>query len=638
MAKKTLAEVPSPNAEIPSPNADGTEANADGPEANADLPQANADAPNSFAAFVTVGERIASTTGKLKKNAFLAEYFRALADDNLPHAAHFLAGRAFAQNDPRVLNVGGAVIRRALLAATGVPEARYRELSASLPDQGEITGTLFRDRPAPPGGFVGLTLTAAGALLAALAAARGPTLKGDLLRDALAPLPAAEARYLVKILTGELRIGLKEGLLEEALAAAFDRSPDAIREANMLLGDLGRVALLARADRLGEAELTLFQPIKTMLASPEPTAEAIWARHEELQAAGDLLRAAEGDSAAARDLSAATPAEVEAIVGESSGIVIPDPKPSEVWVEDKFDGVRAQLHRDADGRVEIYSRDLRRVTGQFDELARAASGMLPGTELILDGEIVAYQEGRRLTFFDLQKRLGRREADLFMQETVPLFFFVFDLLRLDGRVLLTEPLSARRARLEQLAVRDPLRVVNVARADHAAAIDAEFDAARRRGNEGLIVKDPASLYTPGRRGLAWLKLKKELATLDVVVVGAEWGHGKRNESLSDYTFAVRDPSREEGAQLVTIGKAYSGLTDEEIAEMTARLLPAVLSTKGKFHVVRPEIVLEIAFDSIQPSARHTSGLAMRFPRIKAIRRDKAPADVDTLEYARSLAG
>ena len=576
---------------------------------------ANASEPTpagAFAAFVAVGEQMAATTGKLKKIAHLADYFRTLDDASLPVAALYLAGRAFAQNDPRVLNVGSSVVRRALLAASGVPEARYRELSAAMPDQGETTLLLLgeRDKQENRAPISDFTLVESHALVSRLAAARGPLVKTEILQEALARLPAAEARYLVKILGGELRIGLKEGLLEEALAVAFARPAETIREANMLLGDLSKVALLARADRLVEAELTLFQPIKSMLAGPEPTAEAIWARHEESNAV----------TAGALESAAATRTEAPSPV---------------VWIEDKFDGVRAQLHRAADGRVEIYSRDLRRVTTQFDEIARAASASLPGVEAIFDGEIVAYQEGRKLTFFDLQKRLGRRETDLFMQETVPLNFFAFDLLRLGDRALLGEPLSTRRALLETLPLRAPLRVVEVTQAGSAAEIDATFNAARNRSNEGLIVKDPASLYTPGRRGLAWLKLKKELATLDVVVVGAEWGHGKRNQVLSDYTFAVRDA--ENGGELVTIGKAYSGLTDAEIAELTTQLQAATLSTRGKFHAVKPEIVLEIAFDSIQPSARHGSGLALRFPRIKAIRHDKTPTEIDTLEYARSLA-
>lgn len=610
-------------ADGPSPSSIVQEAASEGPASSPALATSSA-----FSGFVGVCEAMAGTTGKLKKIEFLAEYFRALDDESLPIAALYLAGRAFAQNDPRVLNVGGSVVRRALLAASGVPEARYRELSAAMPDQGETTLVLLGERDKREGRtpVSDFTLVESHALLSRLAAARGPLIKTEILQEAIVRLPAAEARYVVKILGGELRIGLKEGLLEEALAAAFARPADAIREANMLLGDLGKVALLARADRLAEAELTLFQPIKSMLASPEPTAEAIWARHEEVVAgiadpglAGDDANEKSGIS------DPGCNADAPRTVASSSPVV---------WIEDKFDGVRAQLHRAADGRVEIYSRDLRRVTAQFDEIARAASATLPGVEAIFDGEIVAWQEGKKLTFFDLQKRLGRREADLFMQETIPLSFFAFDLLRLGDRALLGEPLATRRALLETLPLRAPLRVVEVTQAASAEEIEATFHAARGRSNEGLIVKDPQSLYTPGRRGLAWLKLKKELATLDVVIVGAEWGHGKRNHVLSDYTFAVRDA--ENGDELVTIGKAYSGLTDAEIAEMTTQLQAATLSTRGKYHAVRPEIVLEIAFDSIQPSSRHTSGLALRFPRIKAIRHDKTATEIDTVEYARSL--
>jgi DNA ligase-1 len=557
---------------------------------------------SEFAAFARVGEAIAATTGKLKKTEILSGYFRSLPDEGLEIAAHYLAGRAFAQSDPRVLQIGGAVVRRALLAVSGVGEERIRQLSVNLGDLAEVAGEVLpgRTRPEP------FSLAESMQLFSDLERARGPLAKGERLQQALARLTPIEARYVVKILTGELRIGLKEGLLEDALAAAFEQTPDAIREANMLLGNLGRVAILARRGELHRAELTLFQPIKSMLASPEPTAEAIWARHEELQKTGDTLRPEAVDSPAA-------------------------PR-SEVWVEDKFDGVRAQLHRSADGRVEIYSRDLRRVTGQFEEIAHAAA--LLENEMILDGEIVAYVEGQKLTFFDLQKRLGRRAPDLFLGETIPIALLVFDLLHLDGRSLLAEPLSERRRLLDGLRLPEPaLRRVEVARADSADAIEAAFRGARGRRNEGLIIKDPASLYTPGRRGLAWLKLKKEFATLDVVVVGAEWGHGRRNSVLSDYTFAVRDG---ESGELRTIGKAYSGLTDEEILELTALFQQSTLAVRGKYHEVRPEIVLEIAFDSIQPSKRHGSGLSLRFPRIKAIRRDKTPAEIDTVAFAQSL--
>ena len=576
-------------------------------QAPTDAEEAAGPHPSEFGEFARVGDRIAAITGKLKKIEILSTYFRTLDDEALPIAALYLAGRAFAQSDPRVLNIGSSVVKRALLAVSGVSEDHLRRLGTSLADLSEVAEAVLpgKTRPQP------FSLVESMRLFDSLEKTRGPVAKGELLQRTLARLTSLEARYVVKILTGELRIGLKEGLLEESLAVAFDRPADGIREANMLLGDLGRVARMARAGELDRAELTLFQPIKSMLASPELTAEDIWARHEELHAAAET-----GEPQP-------QPLAGDGQAGDAKRIV---------WVEDKFDGVRAQLHRDAEGRVEIYSRDLRKVTGQFEEIAKIAATMQD--EVIFDGEIVAYEKGKRLTFFDLQKRLGRRAPDLFMKENVPIVLLVFDLLRLNGRSLLGVPLAERRQLLDGLRLPVPtIRRVVVVQADSANAIEQAFQDARLHGNEGLIIKDPASLYTPGRRGLAWLKLKKELATLDVVVVGAEWGHGKRNSVLSDYTFAVRDDL---SGELKTIGKAYSGLTDAEILELTAHFQQNILGTRGKYHEVRPDVVLEIAFDSIQPSTRHTSGLSMRFPRIKALRRDKTPAEIDTVNHARTL--
>jgi DNA ligase 1 len=331
-----------------------------------------------------------------------------------------------------------------------------------------------------------------------------------------------------------------------------------------------------------------------MLASPEPTGEAIWAR-----------------------------------------FVTESPNESVVYVEDKFDGIRAQLHRGAN-RVELFSRDLRRVTGQFEELAEGARTFVD--EVILDGEIMAFEHGKKLTFFDLQKRLGRKSesADLFAAPSadVPVVFVAFDLLWLNGRSLLRAPLRERRELLRGLTMPPQYQIAEVSAARSAEEIESAFQVARRRFNEGLMIKDPESSYTPGRRGLSWFKLKKELATLDVVVVAAELGHGKRNHVLSDYTFAVRD---ETTGKLLPIGKAYSGLTDVEIAELTQHFRENTITDRGRYLEVKPDTVLEIAFDSIQASKRHASGLALRFPRIKAIRRDKTPDAIDTLAYARKLA-
>jgi DNA ligase-1 len=307
-----------------------------------------------------------------------------------------------------------------------------------------------------------------------------------------------------------------------------------------------------------------------------------------------------------------------------------------VYLEDKFDGVRAQLHRSS-RRVEIFSRDLRLITGQFPELADQARNFQK--ELIIDGEIIAFQEGRRLTFFDLQRRLGRTSdgMDLFARAVagVPVAFVIFDLLWLNGQSLLRIPLRERRRHLDDLCLPSQFQIARVIPAHSAAEIEQTFQDARQRLNEGLMIKDPESFYLPGARGMLWFKLKKELATLDVVVVAAELGHGKRNNVLSDYTFAVRD---EATGDLLPIGKAYSGLTDAEIAELTEHFKKNTIADHGRYRTVKPDVVLEVAFNSIQTSTRHASGLALRFPRIKAIRRDKNVDSIDTLQHARELAG
>jgi DNA ligase-1 len=537
-----------------------------------------------FGKFAAVGEAISRTTSTLRKAELLATYLGEQTSDDLASAAIFLTGRAFPQADDRPLQTGWAIIKRALLGASGMAEARLREISRRHSDAGKTALEVLagRTKPAP------FSLAEARAFFAVLERARGPRAKTELLQKLLARLDAREGQYLVKILTGDLRIGLKEGLVEEAIARAFAAPLEAVREAHMLLGDLGRTAQLALEQRLGEAELQPFRPLKCMLASPEPTAEAIW------------KRAAEGGGGA-------------------------------IWLEDKFDGIRAQLHCQK-GRVEIYSRDLKNVTAQFEEIAAAARGL--ANDVIFDGEIVAFEHGRALPFFALQKRLGRKSsADFFLGDDLPVSFVIFDLLWLDGGSLLKKPLQERRRELEIIRLPEKFERLALTFANSVDEIESAFTAARARGNEGLIAKDPQSLYSPGRRGLAWLKLKKEFATLDVVVVGAETGHGRRSHVLSDYTFSIRD---EASGRLLTIGKAYSGLTDEEIEMLTAHFTAKTLRQRGRYREVEPDTVLEIAFDSIQPSERHESGLALRFPRIKAIRRDKSPAEIDTLDVARSL--
>jgi len=553
---------------------------------------------SEFLAFANVGEAIAATPAKLEKIRLLADYLHGLTSDQLPVVTPYFTGKAFAQSDPRTLQVGWAVIFRALQTATKVSDAEFHRIASAHGDAGKTAFEALDGRTTPKE----FSIRESGKLFENLHRTRGPIAKSELLRNRFSKLSAREGQYVVKILTGDLRIGLREGLVEEAIAKAFGVPLEQVREANMLLGDIGQTALLASRNELARAELALFRPIKCMLATPEPTAQAVWERFAD--AAGTNREPASS-------------------------------APAAVYLEDKFDGIRAQLHRSAQ-QVEIFSRDLRRLTDQFPELADQAKNFKE--ELIIDGEIIAFEKGRELTFFDLQKRLGRKSdgADLFARAAadVPVAFVIFDLLWLDGRSLLKTPLHERRGHLSSIRLPAHFQIARVMPAHSAAEIEQFFEQARRRLNEGLMIKDPKSLYLPGNRGMFWFKLKKELATLDVVVVGAEFGHGKRNKVLSDYTFAVRD---ETTGKLLPIGKAYSGLTDTEIAELTERFKQNTIVDHGRYREVTPEVILEVAFNSIQPSTRHASGLALRFPRIKAIRRDKNIESIDTLQYAHQLA-
>ena len=542
----------------------------------------NSISESPFGRFCRTAEKIAASTGRLAKVGLLAEYLRNLDETDLRRAATWFTGNAFASAEERSAQTGWAVLRQALGAVVGMGEAEVRAISRRCNDSGLAALEIMSGHK----GEGALDLAAVENLFIGLSDARGPLRRQVLLEDLFRLCSALEASYVTRILTGDLRIGLKEGLLEEAIALTFAADPEAAREASMLLGDTGALALAAKRKELDEVRMRVMHPVKCMLAGSEPDGAGVWER----------------------------------LAGEE-GVV---------WAEDKFDGIRAQVHV-AEGRCEIFSRDLKRITAQFPEIA-AAAGSLPSAT-VLDGEILASMAGRRLSFFDLQKRLNRVETDMFLTEDVPVEFVAFDVLLADGETLVRKPWRERREVLETLVFNKPLSLAGVARLKSAAAVEDEFRAARGRGNEGLVCKDPESAYTPGRRGLSWIKLKKQFATLDVVVTGVEYGHGRRREVLSDYTFAVRD---EESGALLTIGKAYSGLTDKEIAELTPWFLERVRRVKGRKHEVEPELVIEVAFDSIQASMRHPSGLALRFPRIKTLRRDKTVSEIDTLQSARKL--
>jgi DNA ligase-1 len=550
----------------------------------------------SLETFASTAQAIAAVAGKLEKVALLAAYFRTLDDSDLAAATRFFTGRPFAARDERTLSVGGSALLRAARRLWNFSDSELSAAYARSGDLGTALGSLVR----PPLDLLllepdALTLAGLAERFGEIAAAQGPNAakRRDaalerLLRSCATPQTVA---YVVKIITGDLRVGLREGLVVDAIAAAFGAESAAVRRALMAAGDIGQAALAAKHATLAEVRVAFFSPIGFMLASPIPYA---------------------------------------------ASYALP---PGEWALEDKYDGIRAQAHVRA-GRAALFTRTFSDVTLSYPEIARALVRL--ERDVILDGELVAMRDGRVLPFRELQGRLRRKQIDDVLLAGVPLAYVAFDLLADGDDLLIDRPYSSRRGGLETLCANGDAFVLaaSVAYAPATMELNDCFAAARARGNEGLMLKRTDSPYAPGRRGKFWLKLKRELGTLDVVVVAVEWGHGKRAKVLSDYTFAVRDTER---GRLAAIGKAYSGLTDAEIAQLTpwflAHSLPASArrpNARAGEIPVEPAVVLEIAFDVIARSDLHESGFALRFPRIVRIRDDKPAAEIDTLDRVREM--
>jgi DNA ligase-1 len=558
-------------------------------------------------------EAIAATTKKLQKTALVASYFKSCTTDEAAASAVFLSGRAFPAWEETTLQVGGSLLWRVVAELSVKDDAALTVAYRRHGDLGAVAGEVLEERSGQ-----GLGVLEVSKVFREIAAARGPAAKSVLVRDLLARVTPLEAKYIVKIITGDLRIGLKESLVEEAIAQAYGGALKGVQRANMLLGDIGETLRLAVEGKLAEAKMRMFHPLGFMLASPIESAQ-------------------EGLSYFA-----------------------------EAAVEDKYDGIRAQAHV-AEGEVKFFSRTRDEITESFPELPDALAG-LP-QDAILDGEIVAWESpGRARPFSVLQQRLGRKKVSERMLREIPVAYLAFDVLYADGELLIDRPLRERARVLDELLRKDrtchgdtetrrkalgataqgkltfeggeetsAAKVIRapVFHASSADELEELFAAAQARGNEGLMIKDLDSAYTPGKRGKAWLKMKRELATLDVVVTAVEYGHGKRVGVLSDYTFAVWDTNTDK-ARLVNIGKAYSGLTDVEIAEMTQWFLEHTIEDQGFRRTVEPKIVLEVAFNNMMKSDRHDSGYALRFPRIVRLRPDKMAEEADTIERAREI--
>ena len=575
-----------------------------------------------FESFAELCQRLASTGSKLQKRALMAEYLRALPVGEAGLAALYLAGVPFPETDGRELNVGGALLSRVLAQLSGANQATMHAAYLRHGDLGGAAEDLLQAR----GKTSTLVLPEVADAFAAIAGAGKPAAKQQITQGLLERATPLEAKYLIKIILGDMRTGIKVSLVEEAIAAAYGRAIAEVRHARMLNGNLPEVLELAANGRLAEARMKLFHPLGFMLASPVETVEEALQRFS-------------------------TEVAEEGLAG---------PVIKEAQLEDKYDGVRAQIHcgsPEHPGRVTLFSRSREDMTASFPELVEAFADF--NQPMVLDGEILAWSsmENRALPFSSLQARLGRKRVTTEMREAVPVVFMAFDVLYTGGEMLMEKPLQERRRALEELVERERARTTVGSRSTAAgqqtellfeamaatdsfarlvlapavqlesvAQLEQAYVDARARGNEGVMLKARHSVYQPGRRGLAWLKLKRELATLDVVVTAAEYGHGKRAGWLSDYTFAVRD-----GDVLRNVGKAYSGVTDAEISQLTQFFLEHTLEDYGGIRAVEPLVVFEVAFNNVMRSDRHDSGFALRFPRILRIRNDKPVSEIDTLE-------
>jgi DNA ligase 1 len=601
-----------------------------------------------FNEFAALSEALSNTSRKLEKRSRIAEWLRSLAPPDAAVAALYLAGQAFPENERRSLNLGGAILSRAVMQLAGANDAALHNAYLKHGDLGAAAFELMSGKPAVADA---LTLNDVVKAFDSIAATGRPQVKLQFISELLSRSTPLEAKYLIKLASGDMRTGVRQSLIEEAIAEAYSADVSSVRRAVMLVGDLGEVVKMAASGTLDQAQMKMFHSLGFMLASPVATvAEALGRFAREI---ADEQEHTEHSAFETRDVEATPPA---ATVDIESHI-------SEAMIEDKYDGIRCQLHCGdpcRPGLVALFSRTREDLTAAFPELATAFSSVQK--PLILDGEILAWDpaDRRALAFASLQKRIGRKVVSREMRDETPVVFMAFDILYADGELLLNEPLSKRRLRLEMLY--DEFAPQTVAGSESesigqsllfaptdgdgvfsrlilspaepltsAEQLEQAYANARDRGNEGVMIKARSSVYQPGRRGLAWLKLKRELATLDVVVTAAEFGHGKRAGVLSDYTFAVRD-----GERLLNVGKAYSGLTDVEIDQLTAFFFEHTVEDFGRVRSVEPLIVLEVAFNNVMRSERHDSGFALRFPRILRIRDDKPVAEIDTLNRVEEI--
>ena len=537
----------------------------------------------SFLDFAEVCQSLSQTHSRLQIATLAADFLARLAPAEDAIAARFMVGRALEQGGEPRLNVSGRAVWK-IAAELGGGEDQGEDIFTAAEDFGEAIEMTLKLRAADPEPTLTIReLNDKFAEIAAIEGRHARNRKLDALRELFTRASAFEAKYIAKILIGEMRHGVSEGLMLEAIARMGARPVSEVRRIHMLEADLGRVVRMIRSPgaekSVVEKSSAAVKPLKPMLAVP----------------VADI-------------------AEAFATLGP------------ELSFEHKLDGARVQIHHAADGGVRIFSRRLNEITQSIPDVVEVVN-QIGGRHAILDGEVIGVDaSGRPAAFQDLMRRFGRtRDIDKARAEQ-PLKLYIFDVLALDGGLTIDRPWAERISMLEELQSSARLEIVERIIKPNLAEAEKFYDDAVTAGYEGVMAKSLASAYTPGARGRGWLKIK-HTRTLDLVIVAAEWGYGRRHGWLSNYHLAARD----RGGGFAMLGKTFKGLNDEQFRAMTERLIALKTAELHGVVTVRPEVVVEVAYNDIQRSPNYDAGMALRFARIVRIRDDKSPEQADSID-------
>jgi DNA ligase-1 len=546
-----------------------------------------------FKALAELCEKLGATSKRLLMIDLVADFLKNLETLEVEPAVSMILGRPFPKWSQQTLEVSWATLSEIIKRITGVEWSVFMEAFGKTGDVGSATKAVFEESKVKRQATLferTLTIAEVRRSLRAIAETTGygSREKKERLIEALLSLASpAEAKYLVKIFIGEMRTGFYEGLMEQAVSKAFQIPLEVVQKASMIVGDIGEVAATAKIEGkegLLKIGFRVFRPVNLMLAQmADDVAEA--------------LKEHEGKTA----------------------------------FECKLDGARVQIHKLGD-EVRIFSRRLTDVTESLPEIVETTRKNIRAKEVILEGEVIAVDNlGLPIPFQHLMRRFKRVHAIEDMTEKIPVKLYLFDVLYLNGESLISVPYLQRRQILAENAGEIPLTEQIVT--DKTEEAEQFLKKAIDAGHEGLMAKKLDSPYTPGTRGKRWLKIKPVLEPLDLVIVAAEYGYGRRHEWLSDYYLAARDA---ETSEFLTVGKTFKGLTDVEIIEMTKRLKELVIKEEPRRVFVVPKIVVEVTYNEIQKSPKYKCGMALRFARINRIREDKSPEEADTVQRIREI--